>query len=184
VGLLWSSQGLSGCGMPRCCLCSASSPSSRAFRSPLVPWAPSSGELDSLGEWRMPAMLGTQTRPAAVMADMAWASCPALLEMEREASPRRRAAAATTVGEHGDPGEWSHSRRVVFETWRYTACAKHTTPCFHGCKSSWFSPHLRLQTTIKHGKSTRPGWKATEAAESAEGHDQSRARRVPGGGGP
>ena len=73
-------------------------------------WAPSSGELDSLGEWRMPAMLGTQTRPAAVMADMAWASCPALLEMEREASPRRRAAAATTMGEHGEPGEWPHSR--------------------------------------------------------------------------
>ena len=43
----------------------------------MAPLAPSSGELDSLGAWRMPAMLGTQTMPAAVMADMAGVSYPA-----------------------------------------------------------------------------------------------------------
>jgi len=106
--------------MPRSGWFEVSSPSSRAFRSPFAPLAPSSGEVYSLGEWRMPAMLGTQTMPAAVMADMAWASCPAPLGMEREASPRRRAAAATTVARgaaagphprgggsaHGDHGRW------------------------------------------------------------------------------
>jgi len=106
--------------MPRSCWFYVSSPISRAFRSPFAPLAPSSGEVYSLGEWRMPAMLGTQTMPAAVMADMAWASCPAPLGMEREASPRRRAAAATTVARgaatgphprgggsaHGDHGRW------------------------------------------------------------------------------
>jgi alpha/beta superfamily hydrolase len=59
----------------------------------------------------------------------------------------------------------------------------HTTPCFNGRKSSELSPHLHFQNTINR-KSTRPGWKTTEASESAEGPDKSRARRVPGGGWP